>query len=73
MALCDRELVCDRCKQAIKGAEVDLNVTHGFYDVTEGFWAQFARDNGFGGKERYVCDSCMWKDPKYRQFYDGPH
>lgn len=55
------EKVCDRCKAKFT-AEEYAGVTCGFYDVSAGYWAIFARDG-----EKVVCDTCMWADPEYKR------
>lgn len=50
---------CDRCHEFKEGC-VDQKVTNGCYDVTEGFWSNFARPG-----ERLICDDCMHSDPVY--------
>jgi hypothetical protein len=54
---------CDRCKQEVEGT-VDKVVTAGYYDVSEGYWRKFARQD-----ERVVCDNCMYADPRYQETY----
>ena len=55
------KVICDRCKQAIEGIRAK-EFTAGFYDMTK--WEEYRRDN-----EQYVCDSCMFADPKYVERY----
>jgi hypothetical protein len=50
---------CDRCKKKFEGDEGDT-FTAGFYYVTSGYWAKYARPY-----ETVICDCCMWCDPKY--------
>ena len=56
------KLICDRCKQMVEGIRCENEVTAGFYDMTK--WEEFRREN-----EHYVCDSCMFADPKYVERY----
>jgi hypothetical protein len=62
---------CDRCQQEVSGIVGEINdrryYTGGFYDVSEGRWSEFARN-----EERIVCDYCMFADPKYREMYSLP-
>lgn len=58
---------CSRCKMDL----FDLlmrnstkGMTVGYYEVKEGQWARFANPG-----ERYLCDACMWKDPRYIEVY----
>jgi len=51
---------CDRCEQTFDGWETEDGTTCGFYYVTEGCWARFARPY-----EVVLCDACMWADPGY--------
>jgi hypothetical protein len=57
---------CDRCKQLFDGWEHEDGTTCGFYDVSYGDWARFARPY-----ETVLCDECMWSDPEYVRLY-GP-
>jgi hypothetical protein len=50
---------CDRCKKNVEGDWSD-RFTCGFYDVSEGYWAKYARPY-----ETLVCDCCMWCSPEY--------
>lgn len=45
-----------------RGGRNRENKTAGFYDMTK--WEEYRRDN-----ERYVCESCMFADPKYVDRY----
>ena len=54
---------CDRCKQEAEGI-VDKQVVGGYYDVSEGYWAQFAKQD-----ENIVCDNCMFTDPQFQEIY----
>ncbi len=53
---------CSRCKEDLselmRASRPDMTV--GFYQVNEGQWVAFANEG-----ERYLCDACMWKDPRY--------
>ncbi len=57
---------CSRCKADLselwKVSTKDMTV--GYYEVREGPWAKFANPG-----ERYLCDACMWKDPRYIAVY----
>ena len=55
------KVICDRCKQIVEGIRGE-QFTAGFYDMTK--WEEYRRDN-----EQYVCDSCMFADPKYVELY----
>lgn len=50
---------CDRCKKKFEGDEHE-GWTYGYYDVSSGYWAQFARPY-----ETIICDDCMWCSPEY--------
>ena len=65
------QIQCDRCKKTIDGIIGDVpstglpnRFTGGFYDVSSGFWGQFARTD-----ENNLCDDCMHSDPKYKEIY----
>lgn len=55
------KVTCDRCKQPIEGIRGD-EFTAGFYDMAK--WEEHRREN-----EQYVCDSCMFADPRYVERY----
>jgi hypothetical protein len=55
------KVTCDRCKQLVEGIRSE-EFSAGFYDMTK--WEEYRRDN-----ERYVCDACMFADPKYVERY----
>ena len=55
------KVLCDRCKQIVEGIRGE-QFTAGFYDMTK--WEEYRREN-----EQYVCDSCMFADPKYVERY----
>lgn len=62
---------CDRCGKIVNGIIDDVpsagfpsRMTSGFYDVSRGCWARFARQG-----ERNVCDGCMSLDPEYQELY----
>ena len=55
------EVICDRCKQIVEVIRGE-KFTAGIYDMTK--WEEYRREN-----ERYVCDSCMFADPKYLERY----
>lgn len=72
------EYRCDKCDVAECGrCKMDISVlmqasdgvmTIGYYDVrADSWWAQFANAG-----EKYLCDACMWKDPRYIAVY-GRH
>ena len=52
------KVICDRCKQIVEG----IQFTSGFYDMTK--WEEYRHEN-----EQYVCESCMFADPKYVDRY----
>ena len=49
------------CKQIVEGIRGEEFIA-GFYDMTK--WEEYRREN-----EQYVCDSCMFADPKYVERY----
>jgi len=55
------KVICDRCKQIVEGIRGE-EFTGGFYDMTR--WEEYRHEN-----EQYVCDSCMFADPKYVERY----
>jgi hypothetical protein len=55
------KVICDRCKQTLEGIRGDEFIA-GFYDMTK--WEEYRHEN-----EQYVCDSCMFADPKYVERY----
>jgi hypothetical protein len=55
------KVICDRCKQIVEGIRGEEFIA-GFYDMTK--WEEYRREN-----EQYVCDSCMFADPKYVERY----
>ena len=57
------KVICDRCKQIVEGIRGE-EFTSGFYDMTK--WEEYRRE-----KEQYVCESCMFTDPKHVERY-GP-
>jgi hypothetical protein len=62
-------ITCDRCGKKVDGMisitpKDGVVVTSGYYIVAEGNWKECQRDD-----EEYVCDQCMWEDPKYKQLY----
>jgi hypothetical protein len=56
------KVTCDRCKQLVEGIRCENEFIGGFYDMAK--WQEYRRDN-----EQYVCDSCMFADPKYVERY----
>jgi hypothetical protein len=60
-------ITCDRCHEPIDGIH-GPGVTGGFYDVRPpSSWADYVNPG-----ERFVCDNCMWTDPRYVAVY-GTH
>lgn len=58
---------CDRCGMMVDGY-ADDHATAGFYQVREGsLWARYARLG-----EQYLCDTCVYEDPRYIRDY-GAH
>jgi len=55
------KVTCDRCKQIVEGIRGE-EFSAGFYDMSK--WEEYRHDN-----ERYVCESCMFADPKYIERY----
>jgi hypothetical protein len=55
---------CSRCKKKVDDHNVTEGMTAGNYDVREGSWSQFA-----DFWEEFVCDECMWRDPRYITVY----
>jgi len=51
------KVMCDRCKHLVEGIRGE-EFSAGFYDMSK--WEEYRRDN-----ECYVCESCMFADPKY--------
>lgn len=56
------KVICDRCKQVVEGIRCENKFTAGFFDMTK--WQEYRREN-----EQYVCDPCMFADPKYLERY----
>jgi len=56
---------CDRCGKMIDGIRTET-ATAGFYAVgpTGEPWGNYANSG-----EIIVCDTCMWKDPRYLKDY----
>jgi hypothetical protein len=62
------EVNCDRCHTNLPDTTLpDGGMTAGYYDVSSGDWAKLANHG-----EQYVCDGCMWADPRYVTIY-GHH
>ncbi len=60
-------IVCDRCGARFPGVEFPIKgVTAGFY--VRGWEPKFFRDG-----EEYLCDDCMFKDPRYIKIYGKRH
>jgi hypothetical protein len=61
-------IICDRCKKEVVGIiDEDVNgrrMTGGYYDVSGGCWARYARCN-----ETQICDQCMFSDHRYQEIY----
>jgi hypothetical protein len=60
------EVTCSRCHTVLPGSKLpDGGMTAGYYDVrgTNG-WADYANPG-----EQYLCDTCMWADPRYIRDY----
>lgn len=55
---------CCRCNKTVDIADFTEGMTAGYYDVRGNAWEQFSDAN-----EDFICDSCMWKDPRYRVVY----
>jgi len=55
------KVTCDRCQQIVEGIRGE-EFSAGFYDMIK--WEEYRRDN-----ERYVCESCMFADPRYIERY----
>jgi hypothetical protein len=55
------KVTCDRCQQIVEGIRGE-EFSAGFYDMSK--WEEYRRHN-----ERYVCESCMFADPKYIERY----
>ena len=55
------KVTCNRCKQIVEGIRGE-EFTAGFYEMTK--WDEYKREN-----EQYVCNSCMFADPKYVERY----
>jgi hypothetical protein len=60
------EVDCDRCLRNVSNSRLpDGGMTAGYYVVTgQSGWAEFANPG-----EQYVCDACMWSDPRYAASY----
>jgi hypothetical protein len=48
--------------QLVEGIQSENEFTAGFFDMTK--WEEYRREN-----EQYVCDSCMFADPRYLERY----
>lgn len=61
------EVMCSRCNTFITGSDSSDHLqgfTCGYYDLSGGNWKDFARQG-----EVYICDTCMFSDPKYIAIY----
>ncbi len=58
--------ICSRCKKDTGSPLPDGGMTAGYYHVGAGpsGWSQFANLG-----EVYICDECMWSDPRYIAVY----
>jgi len=56
-------LVCSRCHRTVEGS-IEFQISSGCYDVTDGFWHQFARPG-----ESVLCDGCMHSDLGYQKLF----
>ena len=61
MPVLDPKPICSRCHRSIEGS-IEFQISSGCYDVTDGFWRQFARLD-----EKILCDGCMHADPEYQK------
>jgi hypothetical protein len=63
------EVTCSRCHEVIPGSKLpDGTMTAGYYVVEPGSgWQEYAKPG-----EQYLCDGCMWADPRYIAVY-GKH
>ena len=63
-----KTIICDRCKSTVEGFLDDsfksIIMTAGYYQVDRGYWKDYAHEN-----EIYVCDACMFADPRYIRTY----
>lgn len=62
---------CDRCHKVVDREPFPNTRTAGYYDVTGDpnvEWGCYARPG-----EKYVCDSCLWSDPKFIQRRGGSY
>ena len=60
-------VVCSRCQKGVEGSHPEdssSGCTAGYYDCRSGPWAEFS-----GVSEDFLCDACMFKDPKYIAVY----
>lgn len=62
--LADAEVVCSRCGHPVAHSRrpQGFGMTAGYYVVAA--WRDFCNPG-----EVYVCDACMWADPRYRAIY----
>lgn len=60
-------IVCSRCRKVVIDAAKECNgTTAGYYEVARGQWRKFANVG-----EQYLCDACMFADPRYIAIYGG--
>lgn len=59
-------VICSRCGATVEGLW-DEDLTAGFYDVSAGPWAAYARPG-----ETILCDACMHANPGYQEVYGAP-
>ena len=58
-------IVCDRCSQIVPDAAKSCDgTTCGYYEVAGGTWHRFSNAG-----EKYLCDACMFSDPRYQAVY----
>ena len=54
------EIECSRCHKKVEGWKDNI-ATAGFYIVQKGnYWSKYANEG-----EEYLCDECMFKEPRY--------
>jgi hypothetical protein len=56
---------CCRCQKLVENeVHVMGGMTAGYYDVRGNAWEQFSNPG-----EDFICDACMWSDPRYIAVY----